>query len=54
MLQRLLQKHPKDRFASCQEVMDHPFFASVDWDAMKEHRIKAVFRPLDIIKVKFF
>jgi hypothetical protein len=34
--------------------MDHPFFASVDWEAIKEHKVKPSFRPLDIIKLKFF
>lgn len=48
LLASLLERDPARRLGTrggAKEVMQHPFFASVDWDAVRAHRVQAPYRP---------
>ena len=40
-----LQKKPEMR-PSLQEVMEHPFFEGIDWDAMANRKVTPPYKPL--------
>lgn len=48
-LQRLLVKNPRRRLGcgpdGAMEIMRHPWFAGVDWDALLQRRVEPPFRP---------
>ncbi|XP_013924408.1 PREDICTED: ribosomal protein S6 kinase alpha-4 [Thamnophis sirtalis] len=50
LLQKLLCKDPKKRLGSgpmgAQEIKEHPFFRSLDWDELAARRIRPPFKPL--------
>lgn len=49
LIENLLIKDPKLRLGSgmygLQEVKDHPWFKSIDWDALEKKEIKPPFKP---------
>ncbi|EQC40379.1 AGC protein kinase [Saprolegnia diclina VS20] len=49
LLTGLLRKDPAKRLGSgpsgAQEIMDHPFFASIDWDKLMRKEMEAPFKP---------
>lgn len=45
-LSQLLQKEPKNRLGD-DNIMSHPFFASIDWTKLAAQDYKMEFRPLD-------
>ncbi|ETV86664.1 AGC/AKT protein kinase [Aphanomyces astaci] len=50
LLTKLLLKDPAKRLGSgpsgAQEIMDHPFFASIDWDKLLRKEVDAPFKPV--------
>jgi tRNA A-37 threonylcarbamoyl transferase component Bud32 len=45
LLQHMLAKDPDERMSTVNEVMDHPFFACVDWNALYEKRTEMPYQP---------
>ena len=45
LLASLLAKDPAMRLSSAAKVIRHPFFAKVDWDAVRSHAYESLFQP---------
>ena len=48
LMRKLLSKPPEDRLGyqkGAEEVMDHTFFSSIDWDALYKKEVTPPFRP---------
>lgn len=45
LLQRLLEKDPRQRLVDPSRIKQHPFFSGIDWDAMFNMKIKPPFSP---------
>lgn len=60
LLARLLERDPKRRLGSgpteWQEIKNHPFFESIDWDALYNKKLTAPFKPKvkDELDTSFF
>jgi len=50
LLQRLFQKDPEQRLGSgpkgAEEIKSHPWFSSIDWDALYKKEIRPPFIPV--------
>ena len=47
-IRKLLVKNPKERIGyhkGAQEIMEHDFFNSIDWDALEKMEVAPPFRP---------
>ena len=45
MLSRLLIKDPTERLTDPTEIMQHPFFASIDWERMMARDCVTPYKP---------
>ena len=45
LLGKLLVKDPKQRLASVTDIMQHPFFASIDWQRMEQRQCATPYQP---------
>lgn len=48
IIQKLLEKNPEKRLGDkndAEEVMKHPYFESIDWEALAQKKIIPIFKP---------
>jgi serine/threonine protein kinase len=46
LIGKLLAKKPRKRLSSAKEIMKHPFFKNINWDAMIKREVQPPFVPV--------
>jgi serine/threonine protein kinase len=46
LIGKLLKKKPRKRLSNAEDIMKHPFFKNIDWDAMMKRQVQPPFVPV--------